>query len=149
VLSLSRCGLAVVALCLVATVAMTSEQRIVLDDAHAMHAGNDSASPYRMTAAKVLIIDASEYELKPPDGVGPPNAIHIKIAPAGYYRVPLDSSGVHRIDGSAQPLEASKALVDFKSGQTVVFAIVNDNFDSMTDDELQFKVIWAGMIRVD
>ena len=148
-MSLLRLCQVVVALCLVTTVAMASEQRIVLDDAHAMHAGNDSASPYRMTPAKVLMIDASEYELKPPDGVGPPNAIHIKIAPAGYYRVPLDGSGVHRIDSSAQPLEASKALVDFKSGQTVVFAIVNDNFDSMTDDELQFTVIWAGMITVD
>jgi len=115
-----------------------------------MHLGTESAAPYQMAPADVLIIDASEYDVKPPPGTGPPNAIHIKVGPTGYYRIPLlDGTRVHRIDGrSAQPLDGSKPLVRFEPGQNVVFAIVHDNFDSMKDGELQFEVIWAGMIGV-
>ncbi len=144
-----RISLVALALCLGAVVAMASEQKIVLDEAHAMHTGNESAPPYSMSPADVLVFDISEIDVTPPQGVRPANTIHIRVTPAGYFRIPLaDGTNLHRVDSQAQPLKGSKPLVGFKSGQTVTFAIGHDNFDSMKDGNLQFEVIWAGMIRV-
>ena len=144
-----RISLVVMVLCLVTAGAMASEQKIVLDEAHAMHTGNESAPPYNMSPADVLILDISEIDVTPPQGGPPPNTIHIRVTPAGYFRIPLaDGTNLYRVDSQAQPLKGYKPLVGFKSGQTVTFAIGHDNFDSMKDGNLQFEVFWAGMIRV-
>jgi hypothetical protein len=129
-------------------VASAEEPTIVLDGNHAMHTGNDSALPYKVSAGGVLLIDLSKVDLNSPPGVGTANTIHFKSKDIGYFRVPLTGKVV-RIDAElAQPLEGSEPFETFKPGQTVIFAVGHDNFDTMTDGKMQFEPVWAGMIHV-
>ena len=147
--SVSKFSVVVIVLCLANAGAAASDQKVVLDEPHAMHTGNESAPPYNVPAADALVFDTSGIDITAPEGTGPANAIHVRIAAAGYYRVPLAEGSLHRIDGKvAQPLRGSQPLTGFKPGEVVAFAIVHDNFDTMNDGDLQFEVIWAGMIRV-
>jgi hypothetical protein len=138
-------------LCLTSVYARAPEQRIVLDDSHAMHIGDESAQPFIVSPTEVLIIDASTHKFELPPGIEAPNAIHVVIGSDRYYRVPwTPGTRVYRVDkGTAQPLSGSRPLKAFRSGQTVTFAIGRDNYESITNGDLQFVVIWAGMVRVE
>jgi hypothetical protein len=79
-------------------------------------------------------------------GASGPNSIHLIHGSDEYFRMPWDGTGDANLqDSGLINIKGDKRFSGFVSGETYILGVGSDNYPA---PEMQFAVMWVGMIKV-
>jgi hypothetical protein len=119
-----------------------------LDSAH-NHAAGTNAEFYVIEACQSAEVDTTGYSIPVPPKlqISGPNAIHLIHANDEYFRAGWDGKSRVVLDaGSLKNIKGSGGFSGFRDGEEYVLGIGHDNYP---EPKMQFRVLWAGMIKVN